>query len=587
MKLGRYELLSEIGRGGMGVVHRARSDDGRDVAIKTLLETDPDAIAGFERERRLLFCFSESDGFVPILDQGQQGERRYLVMPFLPGGTLRSRLKSGPLPLDDAVAIVRKLARALGKAHERGIMHRDLKPENVLFTVKGEPLVMDLGLAKHFRRDVLGGSRSGSLSATGMIAGTPGYMAPEQIQDARRAGPAADVFALGVILHECLTGGRPFPGKGMLEYVAAVRNAPRPLSATTPAWLNTVVARALANDPRARFPDAGALERALAGKPAPRSKAPLAIAAGLVMLAGALVGVGALVHAWRPAPTRPAPAPPPPSPSPRHEPPPDPSPAADPPPPTDELTRSALREIRSGRFDSAMDYATRALKIDPRNAVALEVRGEVRASQSDFQGAIEDYTRALDLQPQFELALVNRSRAWEGLGDTDHALDDADCALQLAPGSCDNWVGRSWALLRKNNVDGALADAQRAIELGPDVPAAWEARGLARIQKEDWNRAVQDLTRALEMHPGLPRSWFGRGHGRLALGDLDGAIADETQAIELDPSNPGAFYLRGLAEDRKQDVDAAARDFRAYLDRSRPDDPSADGARQWLELHHR
>jgi hypothetical protein len=157
------------------------------LAIKVLIgATDPEAIVHFERETRLLASLGQADGFVPILDAGNEAGKPYLVMPLLTGGTLRARLTKGPLAATEAIALVRALAQALGRAHERGIVHRDLKPENVLFTGEGEPLVADLGLAKHFRRDVPGAERSQSLSASGLIAGTPGYMAPEQIDDARR-----------------------------------------------------------------------------------------------------------------------------------------------------------------------------------------------------------------------------------------------------------------------------------------------------------------------------------------------------------------------------------------------------------------
>src|SRR5205085_9317034 len=125
------------------------------------------------------------------------------------GGTLRDRLARGPLALGEATALVTKIARALGRAHERGLVHRDVKPENVLFDAAGEPLVADLGLAKHFRRDL---GMSASLSRTHETRGTPGYMAPEQVESAKDAGPPADVFALGAVLYECLGGIAAFEG---------------------------------------------------------------------------------------------------------------------------------------------------------------------------------------------------------------------------------------------------------------------------------------------------------------------------------------------------------------------------------------
>ncbi|HZV02943.1 MAG TPA: serine/threonine-protein kinase, partial [Planctomycetota bacterium] len=204
---GKYEAVAELGRGGMGVVYRGRAiDSGANVAIKVVSSIDPMDLDRFERERRLLANFNAEDGFVPLLDAGVAGGRPYVVMPLLEGGTLSDRLRRGPLPVAEAVALVRRLARALRGAHERGIIHRDLKPSNVLFDRDGNAFVADLGLAKHFRRDVPGGGKSQSLTETGASTGTLGYMAPEQLGDAKTVSPRADVFALGAILHECLSG---------------------------------------------------------------------------------------------------------------------------------------------------------------------------------------------------------------------------------------------------------------------------------------------------------------------------------------------------------------------------------------------
>src|SRR5262249_13501635 len=141
MDVGGYEVTSELGRGGMGVVLRARSPDGKDVALKVLHAADSkSALARFERERRLLATLGEEGGFVPLLDAGDSPRGPFIVMPLLPGGTLRDRLERGPLAVEDAVALFVALASALGRAHALGIVHRDLKPENVLFTAEGRPL---------------------------------------------------------------------------------------------------------------------------------------------------------------------------------------------------------------------------------------------------------------------------------------------------------------------------------------------------------------------------------------------------------------------------------------------------------------
>jgi WD40 repeat protein len=292
VRLGAYEVGARIGQGGMGVVHAARASDGRALAIKLLTGTDAQSFGRFDRERRLLALLGEGEGFVPLLDAGLDASGPYLVMPYLGGGTLRDRLARGPLPIPEVVALGRSLAAALGRAHERGVVHRDVKPANVLYTDGGVPLLGDLGLAKHFRRDVAGGSQSRSVSVHSELSGTIGYMAPEQV-DGAAVGPEADVFAVGVVLYECLAGKRPFAGEGILEYVANLRKGDAPPLARarpeTPAWLAHAIARACAFDRASRPRDGGELLRALEPGALPGRGRRGAIAAAAIAVALAVV----------------------------------------------------------------------------------------------------------------------------------------------------------------------------------------------------------------------------------------------------------------------------------------------------------
>ncbi|MEZ0229116.1 MAG: serine/threonine-protein kinase, partial [Planctomycetota bacterium] len=257
MRLGAYTLHEELGRGTFGVVHRATGPDGAVVAVKVLLAPDPEALARFDRERRILAQLDAAAGFVPLLDAGEGAGRPYLVMPLLEGGTLAARLLAGPLPVAEGVALASRLARALGAAHALGVIHRDLKPANVLFDRAGRAFVSDLGLARHFGRAEGNGSQA-SLTATGSFAGTIGYVAPEQLDDARRATPASDVFSLAAVLFECLAGRRPYPGDGPLSYARSIDAGAKRLDALrtgVPPALASAVARALARDPGQRPPD--------------------------------------------------------------------------------------------------------------------------------------------------------------------------------------------------------------------------------------------------------------------------------------------------------------------------------------------
>jgi hypothetical protein len=307
----------------MGVVYRARSPEG-EVALKVLLKPDArEALARFERERRLLASLAEEGGFVPLLDAGDSPHGPFYVMPLLQGGTLRARLVDGArLPVEETVALGVELSRALARAHEKGIVHRDLKPENVLFTQSGaetgawgRALVADLGLAKHFRRDVSGGSQSLSLTGADDAKGTLGYMAPEQLRSVRDATPASDVFALGAILYECLAGARAFEGATSVEVQARVVlgtfDPLRGVRPETPRWLERVVARALQVDPAKRFRDAGELSRALEARGGGGPGARRLLGATAVALAGLLVALTWALGGgpWHPAPTPETPPP--------------------------------------------------------------------------------------------------------------------------------------------------------------------------------------------------------------------------------------------------------------------------------------
>jgi serine/threonine-protein kinase len=305
MRIGRYEVLAEIGRGGAGRVVRARSPEGGEVAIKVLLEAgDEGQRARFLREAQLLGDLGEAHGFVPVLDRGKTAEGPFIVLPFLAGGTLRARLAKGALGVEETVSLGLALARAVGAAHARGIVHRDLKPENVLFTKDGRPLVADLGLA----RQRFGAE---SLTQSGVVGGTLGYMPPEQLDALRAAGPPADVFALGAILYECLAGKRAFEAKGILSFVKELERGPAPLAAAcpeAPGWLVLVIERALAAAPAARFPDGQSLAVALESRKSARvrrraSALLVALASGLVL--GVALSRGKTAGVATPSPVAP------------------------------------------------------------------------------------------------------------------------------------------------------------------------------------------------------------------------------------------------------------------------------------------
>jgi serine/threonine protein kinase len=255
-----YEILGELGRGGMGVVYRARQVQlDRPCALKMILagaHADGVATLRFLAEARAVAKLQHSN-VVQIHHIDQADGLPFFELEYVEGGSLDKRLDGTPWPPRRAAALVATLAGAVAEAHRLGLVHRDLKPGNVLLAADGTPKITDFGLAKSL------GADSG-LTATETILGTPSYMAPEQAAgNTRHVGPAADVYSLGAILYELLTGRPPFVGASLLETIEQVKSAePVPPSRLVPGLprdLNTIALTCLQKEPARRYPSAAAL----------------------------------------------------------------------------------------------------------------------------------------------------------------------------------------------------------------------------------------------------------------------------------------------------------------------------------------
>ncbi|HUR53762.1 MAG TPA: serine/threonine-protein kinase, partial [Gemmataceae bacterium] len=254
-----YEFLGELGRGGMGVVYKARDTLlNRVVAVKTFSAVPrPDACARFARESEAIARLDHAH-IVPVYTVGEWGESRvpYFAMKWYPGGNLDSTPSGAGTPVADHARTVETIARAVHHAHQRGILHRDLKPSNILLDDEGRPHVADFGLAGRLEED-------GSGTRTGLVVGTPAYMAPEQARTPKEVSTAADVYGLGAVLYHQLTGRPPFAGDTPLATLDMVVNDdPVPPSALNPAVprdLETIALKCLEKDPARRYASADAL----------------------------------------------------------------------------------------------------------------------------------------------------------------------------------------------------------------------------------------------------------------------------------------------------------------------------------------
>lgn len=260
-KIGRYEIKAELGRGGMATVYRAYDPRfEREVAIKVLpreMLHDPQFRTRFEREAKTI-ALLEHPVIVPVYDFGEEDGQPYFVMRFMTGGSLADRLKQGPLSIQEAARIFARLAPALDTAHARGIIHRDLKPANILFDQYNEPYISDFGIAKLTESQV-------SVTGSGIV-GTPAYMSPEQAQGEGIDG-RSDIYGLGVILFEMLTGQQPFQGDTPMSVVVKHITDPVPhildVKPDLPVSVEKIVEKALAKDRTERFSTSRQLSEAL------------------------------------------------------------------------------------------------------------------------------------------------------------------------------------------------------------------------------------------------------------------------------------------------------------------------------------
>src|SRR5215218_2107926 len=443
----RYTDVEHIARGGMGDVYRATDTVlGRTVAVKLLSERyagDEDVKRRFKNEAVAAARLSAAPSTVTIFDVGETSGQAFIVMEFLEGGSLEQRLRAGRLDTADVLRWLEQTAAALDAGHAAGVIHRDVKPGNLLLDGHGQLHVADFGVASAAGLD--------SLTMTGMVLGTSGYLSPEQARG-ERATPASDRYALAVVAWELLSGRRPFESETPTSEAAAHVNAPVPLISEEgglPPELDTVFERALAKDPEARYPSAATFVSALrsalsvaagttgrlaafeeehvapAAAPRRRLRWILGSLLGLLALGGGLAIAAAFVGddpqtvvVTRPGETvTVTTAEPPPPPPPQPPPPPSPPPPPRPPPPAPgedgvALTDQATALLRQGRWADAEAVARRAV-------TALEGSGELYEAYAEY-----DLGRALAEQDKCAEALkhLNRSEQLQGRRDP---IDDA------------------------------------------------------------------------------------------------------------------------------------------------------------------
>ena len=467
-----YVVEAVLGRGGMGVVFRARHLAlNRPVALKMVLAggyVSPAERECLRREAELIAALRHPH-IVPLFDVGESDGRPYFTMELVEGGTLAQKLAGTPLPARPAAALVAQLADAVHAAHQLGVVHRDLKPANVLLTPDGTPKIGDFGLAR--RVDGSGGT------ITGTVVGTPSYMAPEQARgEVRSVGPATDVYGLGAILYKALTGHPPFRAATAAETVVQVLSQPPAppsrLNNTVPRDLETICLKCLEKQPERRYPTAAALAddllrfqrgETITARPVSRTERVLRwtrrnpTAATLIATAVLLVGVAATVGLR-------------------------------------EWDLSVKREAELARWSDRLEFVNR-LQEDGRFAEARAILQEAQADDPAVQRQIADARDRLKLVETLDAIRLNRDRKADGNG-LDYAASSRkyEGAFRSAHlGTCDerpeHVAGRLVASPVRKSIIAALDDWAACAE---KMERDWVLAVSRALDPDPWRDRVRD-----------------------------------------------------------------------------------------------
>ncbi len=544
--IGRFEILAELGRGGMAVVYKARqTSPNRIVALKVLppeLGLDRTYIARFRQEADSAAAL-EHPNIVPIYVVDEAEGLHYIAMKFIDGRTLKEIIhERGALPIAEAAALIEQVAGALDYAHSRGVIHRDIKPSNMMLDRGGWVYLTDFGLAR-------GTAGGGGLTVAGTVMGTPEYMSPEQAQGLPNVGPATDIYALGVVLYEMLTGHMPFKADTPLAMlVARLQQAPTPprdYRGDLPLPVEDVIMRSLARKPEARYASAGELVTALKHAAGLGSANLASVARPVSPPAGTPLSY---VRTTPPSPVAGTPAPrlqtPPPSPAygmptQRDQAPPQASPP------------SGIPTVVSSQPGFGLPPATPPPSSPPQGVPATQYAAGTPAVATTSAPAKKRGGSGLVIGA-VAVALLIAAVAFMALRPSGNGGQAPDAALARA----------HQAFAQHGNVDQAIAAYREVLELDANNAEAHTRLALIYQMRDRYTEAEEAARTAIGADKGavlahavLAESLHNQGKYNEALDAADAAVA-------ADPQHPSGYASRSVikADRALKDADAAMLD---------------------------
>jgi serine/threonine protein kinase/Flp pilus assembly protein TadD len=610
---GNYRIDYALGQGGFGITYRGFDVHlDRPVAIKEFYPQDyvqRDNTSGrvtvstagsdsyqkwlqrFEREGQILARLSHP-GIVKVHAFFKEQGTAYLVMELLRGVSLRNELEAQPekrLSEQRVIEIMPTLVAALDTVHQEGVYHLDLKPDNVMVTPDGQIVLVDFGSA---RQDM---SSMTSSQKKSTAAYTPEYSPPELLSG-ERVGAASDVFELGMMLHEMLTGTRPpnvlsrlnqeqwqpstlgEPWKRMLTQALRLQPKNRPQNIqqwwqgyqnppSQPVQANVVpptVAKTISlelpkNLPAeqesvatapTRLPETSTVHQSktlptlvnTSVKPAKKRRIlRIALISGFACL-GLVGGISVIALSGK-----------------------IPNPFANLPllgsRDATAYNDSGIAKFKQGELQGAIKDFDEAIRLNPNFVLAYNNRAFAKMNSGDLQGAISDYNEAIRLNPNFAMAYSDRGMAKFNLGDKSGAMDDFNEAIRLQPDSAIAYSNRALAKVNSGDMKGAIIDASEAIRLDPNLAVAYNNRGQAKISLGDKEGAISDYNEAIRLQPNFPTAYSNRGDAKAALKDLQGAMSDFNQAVRQQPNFPLAYSSRASVKFELGDQQGAITDL--------------------------